>query len=586
MARLFAQSEPVEQQNPVRLFTLQELLEAEQRKMKRQPVPENITISDEPPPSRVPTQEEVQENPLGAIERFEESDISGVVPSTTREDSTPEDVRDKVLRGEPLTPLEQDMAKQMLDAGGMGNLMLGGKIREAIGQATGAAAIAGAGTMIGGAGAGALTGGPGGMVLGAMVGSAAATEVNIALGLESDSDINRVLAWTLPGLGAFGSRVVRQGVGTTRVGQFMRAARMAEIADRSIATVFRNPLRREVNAAFQAARQTPADIAFPRFINGLRRLDQPVLQDTLAQVKNVGGPAGQALEDAVLNLRRSFGTEDMITIRQSLNDLKNAHFSSESLAGKTASRTRAAELDDLMEIFDNELSMAASFGDPGAIAYREANQIARRKFAQDDMARMFNRAESPTVVGGQSTSGINIDSVLKEISQTRRAARFEVPEGTEISNMLPLMDESGQTPAFMAALEEMKRLSPKNNILILESAGGSLTRTAGLAGQTLFSQGLTETLLNPVARATMMRFLRITKGRLNIPIIAASLASGRAAAGGGIDEATQGTVDWLTDLKNLPGNIADVATQQANEPPNARAPLLKRSPAPDPVLIP
>ena len=98
---------------------------------------------------------------------------------------------------------------QLLDAGGLPNLALAGRLQETLGQVGAAVTIPT--ILAGGLGtAGGAVAGPPGAVAGATAGSALGTEINMRLGLEEDSDINRILSVLLPVGGGFAGRVTRQ----------------------------------------------------------------------------------------------------------------------------------------------------------------------------------------------------------------------------------------------------------------------------------------------------------------------------------------------------------------------------------------
>lgn len=489
-------------------------------------------------------------------------------------------VRQKFLSGTPMTQAEIDfMTRQVNQPGGATNVLLSDRARQLIGETTAQLAAPGLGTAVGGAIGSMILPGVG-TAFGAALGSLAGTEFNMRVGLEKDSDIQRVLSFLAPQLGTFTSRVGRGVFKATPAGQALRSEFATNISENVGQQVLKAPGKILVGAAFDNLRRTGGKISLQSVGKVVDELD-PVFQNALKnQIKKFGkGPqsalaritapkapeALSAVERAKLPLfqkrqkvltveeladpaRFKVDVADVMELRRAIRDAKDAAFRRSGI-GAAAGKKQGKEFSKVATALDDNITEAARAGNPAAQELQEANILARMQFAQDDINELFAGARSSQTLGDRSIIEFNI----KKIDTALDKAQLAIRQGREhkLAGLVRSLNEFGDLKEFKSALRQLRQLSPKNNPQLFGESFGLITRAAQFAARTTGANLIGEVMLNKASRNTFLKLIRATNGRFSIPILATAAAVGRAASGQPLDEVSQKIVEKLVREKEI-----------------------------------
>ena len=456
-------------------------------------------------------------------------DPSGGLVGPAQENPTLLAIRDKFFAGQDLTPGELDF---ILDQGGNPADVLLTPGQRTFLQSAGQLGTAVAVPTITGAGGAALGsllsgGNPAGGITGAAVGSGIGTAINQFFGLEREDDFNLLVSFLLPGAIGGGQRLLRSGAGLTRTARIADEVRGIQLASRlADEAVTAAPGRQLVAQRVAILDSIPTQLP----LRGASTANLPRLGEV--GLKAIADDAGASIDEVrqVANAV-SANPRTLFDFRVTLSNAEEALLQAGRSSGSRQA-TEAQNIGRLINAVDNHLDDLARNGptpDVRAAASRviRARDAVRLRDAQDDMATLV--AKHTRSAGGQQQ--ININGFLQEFDSA--VAAVERGEPHRLRRMVQLLDEQGDRAQFLEDIAEMRQLAANGRLNVVESATRSgfqaASSAAGAAVNALIPFG--EVLTNRVARNVILRVMRQSGGRINLPVLALAGTAGRAAAG-------------------------------------------------------
>lgn len=398
----------------------------------------------------------------------------------------------------------------------------------------GAAAVAGAGALGGAAGLGAVGTG--------LLEGAAGLGVNKALqaaGLQEPSTLGDVLAAGLPIAGRAVSSGARALMARTKAGKLLRSEAGRQFATQMPQRVFQ-PNQARNDALYALLDAMPTEVPTTGLQATLRTFSpqfQRYVTTTLrhADDRNYGLVAGfQAMQQ---------GQPVRVGLYNRIRSVLNQLRVQETLPHAAI---RRHSLGDLAGALDDQLDQAAAAGVPGIETLRQANQEARRIFAAQEWHNLVRRTMVPEDQGLVRIRVKGREGILGRLQDlgidfTPQGEVLLDPRQSTFARSLQAVP--GARERFATDMRELRRLTIKGDLLVTSdvvtagasaaigaTVGGALGGVPGAAvgaSAALVPQQLGEILLNPTLRPMLLRYLRLTNGRVS-PSVLAVLAGGAA----------------------------------------------------------
>lgn len=521
-----------------------------------------------------------------------QTDIRTTQP--TQLDKTPQQlyqemgIEEKIYRGMQLTPEEQrifetygnpvtqGLQKTTETTGKLGVYHLSTTLPEGAKIAAGTV-IGGGATLAGGfisQGAARLLGGEqiaqgvarfAGLVGGAATGS----EINQALGLESDSNWNTGIAALTAGAGLFLDRVGKTVARGSTAARIIRGVRSREIINEMPINAVREQVERTLgqrlpylttrrldmleDMAWNDVRQSSERINLPQFTqqiwnmptetaqmiyNGLRRSDM-LLADRFAL-----NTPGVRIRPVPLQGRYygagTWSGQELDMMHKWLTNERDALMRSTG-AGRATNLVHAHRIDDVIKALDSSIEMHANAfraaqasgqtimpGGKLAHDYQRATQLSHINFAQDGLADQLQRLKKFVRLRKMHGTEIDLSRLEDQFDNARRLMRRGRPH--PLSSMIRLLDDQpGGYAAFRRDLQELKQLAPDNNVQFFGNTFGVLTRTAAIAAEIGPINAFAELMMSPIGRKLLIHFAEVNGPVLTPPFASVLLSTTRAA---------------------------------------------------------
>lgn len=519
----------------------------------------------------------------------------------------PAALQGKILSGEPLSDVEMQALEQLPSAGEQ----LGQAVQPVV-QGGVEAALTPGGQMAIAAGTGGLSTAAGGTLaawaargmgmgqravgaaklLGSTLGSVGGTAFNQSVGLEDPSTANLVIS----GLGNVAAEGIARGIRTfakgTSAARMIRSQEAQKILqDSSVRTVqsqveralgqrltqlTQKGLDNVVENAYTAVRANPGTLDIKPFSDAIQQQVNPAGQRRLvAQLDRVDKSLGDRMRIMLGQTddprmlqhpgRYSVSTDELLNMRQSLQDLKDEMFGVTG-TGKAANKVHGKQLEAAMDVLDDTISVNAVSGNTAAEELLVANRLGRLRFARKEIDKTFRRLQNPIEISGVQGSELNLQRLAQEVRIAQEAV--EDGETHALSTFAKLLNEEGRGSykEFFNDIQRLSKLSKNNNIQLFGSSFGILTRGAALASEASGINAVSELLMTGLGRKMMIDVFEVTGGKLTPPLLATMVSATRAGLSGHASALDQEVISLTRQLGQLMQQTGARLAQPGEQP--------------------